>query len=263
MDSPLTFASDLASRTGKKLLEYFKPNGTLTSVKEDYSVVTEADLEADQMIAEAIQHDYPDEGLISEELQPSIGEIKSAVWIVDPLDGTTNFSLGMPIWGISIARLVNGWPTTAVVYFPVVNEMFTAQRGAGAFLNGERIQTKPPIPGLPNSFFSCCTRTHQRYDVTIRYKTRILGSACYSLCAVARGMAVIGFEATPKIWDIAASWLILSEAGGIVETLDDSKPFPLRANYDYRLKSFPTISGANLEMASQARKQIKIKTITS
>ena len=76
-------------------------------------------------------------------------------------------------------------------------------------------------------------------------------------------MAVIGFEATPKIWDIAASWLILSEAGGTVETLDNSKPFPLRANYDYRLQSFPTISGANPEMASLARKQIKPKIITS
>ena len=263
MKSHLTFASDLALQSGRKLLDYFKPNGTLTSVKEDYSVVTEADLEADQMIAEAITQNYPAEALISEELQPSIGEIKSAVWIVDPLDGTTNFSLGMPIWGVSIARLVNGWPKTAAVYFPVLDEMITAQEGSGAFLNGERIRTKPPIPGQPNSFFSCCTRTHQRYDVTIRYKTRILGSACYSMCAVARGMAVISFEATPKIWDIAASWLILSEAGGIVETLDNSKPFPLHENYDYRLKSYPTISGANLEMASQARKQIKPKIITS
>ncbi len=263
MDSPLTFASDLAARTGKKLLESFKPKGTFISLKEDFSVVTEADLEADQMIAEAIQHDYPDEGLISEELLPTIGEMKSAVWIVDPLDGTTNFSLGMPIWGVSIARVVDGWPTIAAVYFPVLNEMFTAQRSAGAFLNGEPIHTQPPIPGKPTSFFSCCTRTFQQYDVTIRYKTRILGSACYSMCAVARGMAVVGFEATPKIWDIAASWLIVAEAGGIVDTITSSKPFPLRANYDYRRKNFPTISGANSKMASQARKQIKPKTITS
>jgi myo-inositol-1(or 4)-monophosphatase len=206
MDSSLDFVIDLASQTGKKLLEYFKPNGTLTSLKEDYSVVTEADLAADQMI-------------------PSIGEMNSAVWIVDPLDGTTNFSLGMPIWGVSIARVVNGWPTTAAVYFPVLDEMFTSQRGSGAFLNGERIHTQPPIPSKPTSFFSCCTRTFQQYDVTIRYKTRILGSACYSICAVARGMAVVGFEATPKIWDIAASWLVVSEA--ILENLDfRSLPFP-------------------------------------
>jgi myo-inositol-1(or 4)-monophosphatase len=263
MDSSQKFATDLASQAGKLLLKYFKPDGTYTSIKEDFSVVTEADLAADQMIAEAIQREYPTESLISEELQPAIGEPKSAVWVVDPLDGTTNFSLGMPIWGVSIARLVDGWPTIAAVYFPVLNEMFTAKRGGGAFLNGEHIETQPPIPGQPNSFFSCCTRTHQSYDVNIRYKTRVLGSACYSLCAVARGMAVISFEATPKIWDISASWLILTEAGGIIETLDNSQPFPLQANYDYRLTSFPTLSGANAEMASQAHQQIKPKIITS
>lgn len=263
MDSSLKFATEIATCTGKLLLTYFKPDGIFTSIKEDYSVVTEADLAADQAIAEAIQRDFPTESLISEELQPSIGEADSAVWVVDPLDGTTNFSLGMPIWGVSIARVVDGWPTIAAVYFPVLDEMFTAQEGAGAFLNGERIHTQPPIPSRPTSFFSCCTRTFQQYDVTIRYKTRILGSACYSMCAVARGMAVVGFEATPKIWDIAACWLIVAEAGGIVDTITSSKPFPLRANYDYRQKNFPTISGANSKMASQACKQIKPKTITS
>jgi myo-inositol-1(or 4)-monophosphatase len=263
MDSSLDFVIDLASQTGKKLLEYFKPNGTLTSLKEDYSVVTEADLAADQMIADAIQHNYPGEALISEELQPSIGEMNSAVWIVDPLDGTTNFSLGMPIWGVSIARVVNGWPTTAAVYFPVLDEMFTSQRGSGAFLNGERIHTQPPIPSKPTSFFSCCTRTFQQYDVTIRYKTRILGSACYSICAVARGMAVVGFEATPKIWDIAASWLVVSEAGGDVDTLTSTKPFPLQANYDYRQKNFPILTGANSDVLTKARGQITPKQITS
>lgn len=263
MDSSLNFATELASRAGKKLLTFFKSNDSYTSIKEDYSVVTEADLAADQLIADAIQGEYPHDSLISEELQPTIGEANSSVWVVDPLDGTTNFSLGMPIWGVSIARIVDGWPMVAAIYFPVLDELFTAKQGAGAYLNGERIQTQPPIPGQPTSFFSCCTRTHQRYDITVRYKTRIMGSACYSMCAVARGMAVIGFEATPKIWDISASWLIVTESGGINETIDSSQPFPLRANYDYRLQNFPVLSGANLEMISKARQQIKPKSLTS
>jgi myo-inositol-1(or 4)-monophosphatase len=263
MDSPLTFAAQLAFDTGKHLLEYYTPNGTFTSLKEDFSLVTEADLSADQLIAQAIQRKYPGEKLISEELHPTSGDVDSPVWIVDPLDGTTNFSLGLPIWGVSIARVVDGWPSIGAVYYPVLNELFTAQRGAGAFLNGERIHAQSPIPGQPNSFFSCCTRTHQRYDISIRYKTRILGSACYSLCAVARGMAVVAFEATPKIWDIAASWLIVSESGGAVETYDHSQPFPLRANYDYSLTSFPILSGATSEILSKSRKQIKPKKNTS
>ena len=263
MDSPFTFAAQLALETGKHLLDFFNPSGTHTRLKEDNSVVTEADLSADQLIAEAIQREYPADSLISEELQPTIGETDGAVWVVDPLDGTTNFSLGMPIWGVSIARLISGWPSIGTVYFPVLDELFTAQRGSGAFLNGEQIYTHPPTPGQPTSFFSCCTRTHQRYDISIRYKTRILGSACYTLCAVARGMAVVGFEATPKIWDIAASWLIVAESGGAIETLDRSKPFPLQADNDYRQTSFPRLSAANSDLVSTARGQIKPKTLTS
>ena len=141
MDSSLSFATEIATHAGKQLLSYFKSNDSYTSVKEDYSVVTEADLVSDQFIAEAINKEYPQDGLISEELQPTIGAVSSAVWVVDPLDGTTNFSLGMPIWGVSIARVEHGWPVLAVIYFPVLDELFTAQFSTGAYLNGENIHT--------------------------------------------------------------------------------------------------------------------------
>lgn len=263
MDSTLQFTTQLAKDTGQLLLEYFNPSGTHTSLKEDLSVVTEADLSADQLITAAIQQNYPEDAIISEELQPKIGRVNSAVWVVDPLDGTTNFSLGFPIWGVSIARVVNGWPEIGVAYFPFLGELYSAERGAGAFMNGDQIHSKPPVPGQPTSFFSCCTRTHQHYDVSIRYKTRILGSACYTLCAVARGMAVVGFEATPKIWDISAGWLIALESGAAVETVDGSQPFPLRDNFDYRSTSFPVLSGANQELLEKSWQQIKPKSLAS
>lgn len=260
MDSSLEFATQLASDTGKHLLEFFNPRGTSTNLKEDYSVVTEADLSADHLITQSLEKEFPNDYLISEELHPSVGDIDAPVWVVDPLDGTTNFSLGLPIWGVSIARIVDGWPSIAVIYFPFLDELYTAQQGHGGFLNGDQLHTVPPIPGKKkNSFFSCCTRTHQKYDVSIRYKTRILGSACYTLCAVARGMAAVGFEATPKIWDIAGGWIIITEAGGIVETYDHSQPFPLRANFDYRKTSFPLLAGATSDIVSISRNQIKQK----
>lgn len=261
MDSSLAFAEKLAVETGKHLLGFFSPNGTDTIVKEDFSVVTDADLSADKLIAESIQDSFPGDYLISEELQPSIGDSGGPIWVVDPVDGTTNFSLGMPIWGVSIARLIDGWPSIGVIYFPVLDELFTAQQGSGAFLNGKKISTQGPISGQPNSFFSCCTRTHRHYDISIRFKTRILGSACYSICAVARGMAVVGFEATPKIWDLAASWLILEEAGGTIESINGSQPFPVGSNLDYRKISFPILSGADSELVSKARGQIRPKSI--
>ena len=260
MQSALQFATHLARDTGQLLLEYFNPCGTQSNLKEDFSVVTEADLAADRLITDAIRTGYPQDGLISEELQPEIGSADSAVWVVDPLDGTTNFSLGLPIWGVSIARVVNGWPEIGVAYFPFLDELYSASKGAGAVLNGERIRSKPPVPDKPSSFFSCCTRTHQHYDVSIRYKTRILGSACYTLCAIARGMAVVGFEATPKIWDISAAWLIASESGAAVETRDGSQPFPLRDQFDYRSTSFPILAAADQDLLVRAREQIKPKT---
>jgi myo-inositol-1(or 4)-monophosphatase len=260
MDSALQFAIQLAEETGQLLLNYFNPRGTRANLKEDYSVVTEADLSADKLITGAIQSNYPADGLISEELQPEIGTASSAVWVVDPLDGTTNFSLGLPIWGVCIARVVDGWPEVGVAYFPFLDQLYSAARDSGARMNGEVIHSQPPVPDQPSSFFSCCTRTHQHYDVSIRYKTRILGSACFTLCAVARGMAVVGFEATPKIWDIAAGWLIASESGAAVETVDSSEPFPLQDKFNYRSKSFPVLVGADQDLLVKSRGQIKPKT---
>ena len=138
MDPALKFATQLAKETGQLLLEHFNSSGSQANLKEDNSVVTEADLSADHLISVAIHKNYPSDVIISEELQPEIGAAKSAVWVVDPLDGTTNFSLGLPIWGVSIARLVHGWPETGVVYFPYLKELYSASRGSGAFVRRGR-----------------------------------------------------------------------------------------------------------------------------
>src|SRR4030067_2947007 len=98
-------AAQLARQAGGLLLHYFKPTGTSANLKSDRSVVTEADLAADRLIADAIRKAYPGDGLLSEELQTTLGENSSTVWVIDPLDGTTNFSLGLPIWGVGSGRL--------------------------------------------------------------------------------------------------------------------------------------------------------------
>jgi myo-inositol-1(or 4)-monophosphatase len=262
MDDSLTFATQLARETGQLLLGYFNSNHLHTHRKEDHSLVTDADIAADQLIKEAIQKRYPDDWILSEELHPSYVRQKPlagkqvGVWIIDPLDGTTNFSLGLHYWGILIARIMVGQPQMAVMYFPLLDELYTAQRGQGAYLNASHIQVEPPDPTRPWTFFSCCSRTHRRYHISIPYKTRILGSAGYSLCAVARGTALISFEATPKIWDLAAGWLLINEAGGIIETIDQSQPFPLKTDVDYSRQSYPTLASATPELAARARLQI-------
>jgi myo-inositol-1(or 4)-monophosphatase len=257
MSQHLSFAMQLARQAGEILLSHFKFSGTQTTLKPDRTVVTEADYAVDRWIAEKIRENYPGETLVSEELQPAFGEASQALWVIDPLDGTTNFSLGLQVWGVSIARLVEGKPSMAVLYFPALGELYSAESGSGAQFNGEPIQVRPPVPGQPTAFFSCCSRTHRRYEVNVRYKTRILGSAAYTFCAVARGMAILGFEATPKIWDISAGWLLVHEAQGLVETLDGAPPFPLIPGFDYRTRNFPTIVAATLDLMELARKQIR------
>jgi myo-inositol-1(or 4)-monophosphatase len=259
MNLHLNFAEHVARTAGELLMEQFNLFGTQAMIKPDRSVVTEADLSADKAAAEAILAQYPNDGLVSEELRPVSPEGKKVVWVIDPLDGTTNFSLGLPFWGVSVARLEEGYPESAALYFPTLNEIYTAQLGGGAYLNGEPIRVRPPEKDQPAAFFACCSRSHRQYQIGIRYKPRILGSAAYNLCAVARGLAVLGFEANPKIWDLAAGWLLVAEAGGIVEPLHGEGPFPLRPAVDYRTLDFPTLSAASREQADLGHDQIRLR----
>lgn len=259
MKDVLEFASGLALSTGKLLMEYYQPTGIKTRLKGDRTALTEADLAADRLIHERIQEFYPKDGILTEEADTVFPKGKRAVWVADPLDGTTNFSLGLHYWGVSLARLVEGEPDTAALYFPALGELFTAQRGQGAYLNGEPLHTKTPDAEQPFAFFSCCSRTHRRYDVGIRYKTRILGSAAYGLTTVARGSAVLALEVTPKIWDFAASWLVTREAGGLIQALGGQEIFPLGAGIDYGLRPYPILAAATPKLQAEAMGKIVLK----
>ena len=121
MDSVADFAAGLAYKVGEFLHQNFKTDGTPAYLKADRSAVTEIDLAADRLVTDEIHRNFPTDGLLSEELQPVHKSGYSATWVVDPLDGTTNYSLGLPIWGVSIARLVDGIPEIAAVHFPPLN----------------------------------------------------------------------------------------------------------------------------------------------
>jgi myo-inositol-1(or 4)-monophosphatase len=251
VDTAYEFTNQLAKQTGHMLLERFDFRGTAADLKSDNSLVTAADMASDRMLTDAIHREYPDDEIISEETDTYLGNVDTGVWIIDPIDGTTNFSLGLHVWGISIAYVKNGAPQVAALYFPVLNELYSARRGGGAFLNGTPIHVKPPIKDQPAAFFTCCTRTHRFYNVSVPYKTRIYGAAAYDMCLVARGAALIGFQATTKIWDIAGGWLILEEAGGVAEPLSGPPPFPLQTNTEYKQVNYPTLMAATPELAEK------------
>ena len=256
----LEFLIDLAYQSGDLLLKYFQNRDFKTGFKPDKSVVTEADLTTDSLIAEALGNRFPNDLILSEESRPTYPSksksVPPKIWIIDPLDGTTNFSIGLHYWGVLLTRLVNGYPELAVLNFPLINELYSAQRGNGAYLNNNRITVESPNPELPLPFFACCSRTFRNYKVKIPYKTRILGSAAYTFCCVARGIALVGFEATPKIWDIAGAWLLVEEAGGFIEPMHGNNPFPLCPGIDYKKQDFPTLAAATPKLAAQAHKQL-------
>lgn len=256
MESIQSFMIQLARQAGKLLVERYRSENNVR-FKSDRSLVTDADLEADRLITRAIQDHFPGEVILSEELCPQLAHPpESGLWVIDPLDGTSNFALGLPFWGISIARLVGGYPETGVVYFPLLDELFVAGKAQGSTRNGKRLTVQPPDANKPWSFFSCCSRTYREYNISLKYKPRILGSATYSICSVASGIALISFDATPKIWDIAAAWLVVREAGGFIQTHDGSQPFPVIAGLDYSQLIFPTLAAATPDLLSKAQERI-------
>ena len=261
----LEFASRLAQQAGELLSNYYQRPDLVSSLKTDRTLVSEADLAADNLIKNALQQRYPDQVLISEEtnstLQPGGQQDElQYTWVIDPLDGTTNFCLGLHTWGVLITRCCNGWPELAVLHFPLLNELYTARRNHGAWLNEKPLNSRAK-QDRPITFFACCSRTHRHYQVNVPFKARILGSAAYSFCMVARGAAAIAFESRTKIWDIAGAWLLVTEAGGSIELIDYSLPFPLQVDKSYDRQSYACLSAVSQDMLAKARRWIQANPI--
>lgn len=230
--------------------------GSSTAVRKfDGSLVTEADRAVNRLFAERITTLYPDHAVLSEEEITSYTADTDFTWVIDPLDGTTNFARGLPIWGMSVALLFDGHPVVGVLTFPLLHEEYWAIRGNGAFLNGLPIVTSTLHVPDDQYFVMTCTRTPTRYRVDTPLKARTLGSSAYHVAAVAAGAAVAGFEATPKVWDLAAALLILEEAGGCYTSLVGSPPlFPLpREPRSYQSLSYPLLTAANPVMLNELR----------
>ena len=251
----LELAKDTAERTGKLLQRYFQAGNQPGTLKADQTLVTEADRAADQFIQDRIFQEYPSDQILSEEGSTFFPDGRH-VWVIDPLDGTVNFSKGMNHWGISIAHLKNGLPQTAVVFFPETSELFSAEKGGGAELNGRRLMLTDDKDNDLFQIFVHCSRMSQRYRVNLPYKTRSLGSAAYHLCLVSNNTATLAFESTPKIWDIAGAWLIVSEAGGVITSLGNNQPFPAKSGVDYQNVSFPTLAAESDDILADAREKI-------
>ncbi|MEM8779398.1 MAG: inositol monophosphatase family protein [Cyanobacteria bacterium P01_G01_bin.49] len=229
-------------------------SGKLTPTqKEDGSLVTQGDRWADLTIREAIAAQFTDHGVLTEETTHIFPD-QDWCWIIDPIDGTTNFTRGVPIWAISLGLLYRGTPVFGFVYLPKLQQSFygywygdSGLTGpTGAYLNGQPIHTSQDQPSKSH-LFNLCARSLKILQKPFPCKIRMIGVASYNLLLVAYGAALGGVEATPKVWDIAAVWVIIQAAGGVLISLKDEPFFPLRIGHNYGKHSFPCLAVSQAE----------------
>ena len=232
MHPALNIAIKAARRAGQVINRASLDIDTLTvSTKQQSDYVTEVDRAAEANIIDVLRDAYPQYGILAEESGETAGVGAGAdfQWIIDPLDGTTNFIHGFPQYAISIALAEKGQVTQAVVYDPNRNELFTASKGRGAFLNDRRIRVSKRIK-LADSLIGTGFpyRSFQHIDAylglfkELTQKTAGLrrpGAASLDLAYVACGRTDGFFEFGLSPWDIAAGSLLITEAGGLVSDL--------------------------------------------
>jgi myo-inositol-1(or 4)-monophosphatase len=193
--------------------------------KGDIDLVTEADLQAEELIVETLTEMFPGDGILTEEAGWS-GSVSQRKWIVDPLDGTTNFAHGFPFFSVSIALEVNGEIVLGIVYNPATEELFEAVDGTGAYLNRERIHVSQTeiisdallATGFPYDIHKKHDRVLEHFKIMLinARGVRRPGSASIDLCYVAAGRLDGFWEEGLKPWDTAAGVIMVREAGGII-----------------------------------------------
>ena len=219
------FAQELILRAGDFALDYFSDISKLDiRAKGVQDTVSQADIETEQLIRSAIADNYPQDAFFGEESGGVVPAVDQGVWVVDPIDGTANFTCGLALWCVSIAYVVNKQLVFGLVYDPVHQELFSAQRQQGAYLNGKKISTAQATAldqGRVNLGFS--TRSQPQQIIPIMASLLAangiyvnFGSGALGLCHVACGRCIGYYEPHINSWDCYAAALIVQEAGGYI-----------------------------------------------
>jgi myo-inositol-1(or 4)-monophosphatase len=224
MKEYMVVAREAALRAGRLLRDNLGGKRTI-AYKGTINLVTEMDMQAERAVVETLLHAFPDHGILSEE-EGTIENASSFRWIIDPLDGTTNYAHGYPCFAVSIALESDGEVITGVVYDPMRDELFSATKGQGAHLNGHPLKVS-----AVDSLIQGLLATGFPYDRSVSEKNNLKhfnellmasqevrrdGSAALDLCSVAAGRFDGFWELKLKPWDVAAGSMIVREAGGTV-----------------------------------------------
>ena len=230
------------------------------TMKPDGSPVTPYDRETDERLVSGLLATFPDHGTVSEE-QDRIAPATDWTWVLDPIDGTSNFIAGLPYWCVSVALCLEGSPVLGVVEAPAIARRFTAIAGGGAFETGgareERLavrsgvdlhdRTASHVPGLYSG-----GAARDLYADGVQLNARVMGASALDLALVARGVAPVAVQLGPHVWDIAAGALLVVEAGGAVVG-DGGRPLlPLEPGRDYTDSVVRTAAANDADLAENA-----------
>ncbi|MGC9402688.1 inositol-1-monophosphatase [Vibrio genomosp. F10] len=227
MHPMLNIAIRAARKAGNHIAKSLETSDKIeTTLKGTHDFVTNVDQEAETLIIDTIKASYPDHSIVAEENGLIEGKDSDVQWIIDPMDGTSNFVKGLPHFAVSIAVRINGKTEVACVYDPMLNELFTAQRGAGAQLNNSRLRVNP-LKDLNGAVLATGFPYKQKQHSDSYFKImaalfvdcadfRRTGSPALDLCYLASGRVDGFFELGLKPWQLAAAELIARESGAIL-----------------------------------------------
>ena len=262
----ITTAIEAVVRAGDVMMARFGGDVRVDK-KGVIDLVTEVDLEIERVFRQLISQRFPDHAVLGEELGGSRTAPSGPCWVFDPIDGTTNFAHGLPIFCASLALEIDGVAEVAAVYDPTRRELFTAERAGGAFLNG-----RPVRVSATSDLVNAMLVTGFPYDVHERVEeivglfgafvgraraVRRLGSAAIDLCYVAAGRMDGFWESDLKPWDIAGGALIVAEAGGRVTDLEGNA-FTSRAGHV--LANNGLLHDAMLEVIAEFRRKFTVSS---
>jgi len=228
----------IVREAGQAVMQFFRASFTVRDKSPD-NPVTEADIASDTLLKRRLGELMPEAGWLSEETADNPARLeKKWLWVVDPIDGTKEFVMGIPEFSISVALVEDGLPVLGIVFNPVTDELFVAEKGQGMWCNG----TKVGVSGrdqLQGSLIDASRSEIKRGEFDPfkeLVELRITGSIAYKLARVASGQADATWSRGPKHeWDICAGALLVQEAGGVCVDLDDN-PFLFN-------KSWPKVNG--------------------
>ena len=234
MDSPLLNIMQKAAKKASRGLrrDFNELENLQVKTKGPANFVTASDIRTQKIIYDELSYAKPDWSFVMEESKPIENKNTKARFIVDPIDGTTNFMHGNPNFAISIAAEINNRVEAAIIYSPITDEMFVAERGKGSFLNDKRIRVATRkklsesilITGIPHLGRGNKELFIKEMDIIIPEVAGIRrsGSAALDLAWIAAGRYDIFWERGLSIWDIAAGVLLVREAGGFAKGIDGS-----------------------------------------